>query len=317
MATEQLRQLAGRLARRLDVHRARRPDPVPPDTAWFDAADARSEITLRAVTADDRDLLESWVDKGYAIVDQLVPHDLIDEMVADLDRLFMGDELVEGVGFNDLVLADGHRATITHSDLMGFEREDRIAARDRSNWRVHGFYQHSGAADRIRNLPDLRRVASMILGVESRAHYSINFHNGSTQSLHEDSAVFHLGVPNLICGAWIACEDVRNGCGPLLYFPGSHRRAMFERFDGYPLTNLRTASPEVSAAYRAHVGRDADAYEPETFLARKGDVLFWHGMLIHGGEPIRHPDLTRRSYVVHFIPAGADVADRVTGPTNW
>lgn len=291
--------------------------PPLPDEAWFDRPNARSEIGDRAHVAADRDVLESWVDRGYAIVDQLVPHALIDEMVGDLDHLFTGDEVVDGVGFNDLVLTDGHRATATHRELMALGCEERIAVRDRSNWRVHGFYEHSTAADAIRNLPELRRVASMILGVESRAHYSINFHNGSTQALHEDSAVFHLGVPNLICGAWIACEDVREGCGPLVYFPGSHRRPMFDRFDGYPLVNLRTAPPDVSGAYRGHVDRDAEAYEPETFLARKGDVLFWHGMLIHGGEAIRHPDLTRRSYVVHFIPAGADVADQVTGPTNW
>jgi ectoine hydroxylase-related dioxygenase (phytanoyl-CoA dioxygenase family) len=64
-------------------------------------------------------------------------------------------------------------------------------------------------------------------------------------------------------------------------------------------------------------GREADEFEEHAFLAHKGDVLFWHGMLIHGGQAIRSPDTTRRSYVVHFIPDVADVADSVTGPTNW
>jgi hypothetical protein len=40
-------------------------------------------------------------------------------------------------------------------------------------------------------------------------------------------------------------------------------------------------------------------------------------MLLHGGEPIRKPELTRRSFVTHYIPEGIDVASQVTGPTNW
>ena len=83
------------------------------------------------------------------------------------------------------------------------------------------------------------------------------------------------------------------------------------------MTNLRTADGTTSSAYQHHVDSAADGHDRRTFLARKGDALFWHGMLIHGGSPITTPGLTRQSYVIHFIPAGADVADQVVGPTNW
>lgn len=109
----------------------------------------------------------------------------------------------------------------------------------------------------------------------------------------------------------------RRGVGAARVLPGSHRRELFGGFDGYPLVNLRTADAATAAAYDAHVGVEADEFDEHAFLARKGDVLFWHGMLIHGGRTIRRPDPTRRSYVVHFIPAGADVAGQITGPTNW
>ncbi|NNE12523.1 MAG: phytanoyl-CoA dioxygenase [Ilumatobacter sp.] len=285
--------------------------------AWFDEPGARDQVDARAATPADREILRSWVDDGYAVVEGVVPHDLLDEMVADLDEMFTGDDPFPGLVLHDLVMPDGHRPQTDHRDLCVFDRVEREAIRDRSNWRVHGFYHHSRAADAVREHPELRRIASLILGHESRATYSINFHNGSTQKLHQDSAVFHLGVPNLICGAWIACEDIVEGSGPLVYHPGSHRRPMFPGFDAYPTTNLRTADPTTSAAYNAHVAAEADEFEEHEFLARKGDVLFWHGMLIHGGQAIRRPGTTRRSYVVHFVPDGADVADQVTGPTNW
>lgn len=291
--------------------------PELPSVAWFDEPDALDRVDDLASGEADRELLRSWVLDGYAIVPGLVPGDLIDEMLADLDGTFHADAPDGGLVFNDLVVGGVHHPTLPHAELLAVPEPERRAARQRSNWRLHGFFQHSPAADRIRELPELRRVASTILGLDSHALYSINFHNGSAQALHEDSAVFHLATPNLICGAWIACEDVVDGCGPLAFHPGSHRRGGFPSFADDPARNLRTASPEVSVAYRRYVEDAASDFEREVFLARKGDVLFWHGMLIHGGEPVRDASLTRRSYVLHFIPAGADVAHLVTGPTNW
>ena len=93
-----------------------------------------------------------------------------------------------------------------------------------------------------------------------------------------------------------------------MYLPGSHRRPPFPGFTDYPLTNLQNTDPETAAAYHARVNSDAADFEPHVFLARKGDVLFWHGMLIHGGAPITQPGTTRRSYVLHYIPDGIDVA---------
>ncbi len=291
--------------------------PGLPEVAWFDEPDAMEQIEGRAQWAADRRVLKSWVRDGYAIVENVVPHELLDEMVADLDRMFVDDQPLPSAVLHDLVMPDGHRPDTDHSELLALTPAEREAVRDRSSWRIHAFHQHSAAADAVRHHPELRRIASLILGHDSRANYSINFHNGSTQALHQDTAVFHLGVPNLICGAWIACEDIVEGSGPLVYYPGSHRRELFGGFGSYPIVNLRTADPATAAAYNAHVAAESAEFEEHTFLARKGDVLFWHGMLIHGGQAIRRADATRRSYVVHFIPDGADVADKITGPTNW
>lgn len=292
-------------------------EPRLPAIAWFDEPDAIDQIDRRATDLDDRRVLRDWVRSGYTIVEGVIEPEAIDAMVADLDDMFVGDDRYPGLALHDVVFPDGHRPQCEQGDLLVLSDDDRLYARDHSNWRVHGFFQHSESADAVRNHPELRRLASLILGMPATANYSINFHNGSTQRLHQDSAVFHLGVPNLIVGAWIACEDIVEGSGPLVYYPGSHRREMFAGFESYPLTNLRTADGPTTATYQHEVDTAAEGYEEHEFLCRKGDVLLWHGMLIHGGSRIVRPELTRRSYVIHFIPDGADVADRVTGPTNW
>jgi phytanoyl-CoA hydroxylase len=301
----------------------RQPPPAPvvpatPTFAWFDQPGAYDEIARRASSEADRQVLRSWIDGGYAIVEGLVAHDLIDAMLADLDGLLdEGREPIDGLTFLDLVLPEGERTTTTHQELLELPYEARVAARARSNWRIHQLWEVFASAEALLHHPEIERIASMILGVDTTAHFSINFHIGSAQDVHEDTAVFHLAVPTLICGVWIACEDIQKGCGPLLYYPGSHKRELFAGFDNYPWTNLRTADAELTAAYEAYLEEVKARHESTTFLGKKGDVLFWHGMLLHGGEPIRNPELTRRSFVTHFIPDGIDVALQVTGPTNW
>jgi ectoine hydroxylase-related dioxygenase (phytanoyl-CoA dioxygenase family) len=92
---------------------------------------------------------------------------------------------------------------------------------------------------------------------------------------------------------------------------------MFERFDNYPQTNLRTADKETAAAYEAYMDALCEKYPKKTFLAGKGDVLLWHGMLLHGGDGVRDPALTRRSLVIHYIPPGMNRHNEIVGPTNW
>lgn len=289
-----------------------------PTEAWFDLPAAADEIDRRADTDGDHRILESWVRDGYAVVEGVVPHDAIDAMLADLDDAFTADTPLPGIEFFDLEFTDdGHREKVDHAQLLARPVEDRLAARTRSSWRVHAFVEQSDAADNVRRHPELQRIASMILGRDTTASYSINFQNGSIQDLHQDCAVFHLGVPNLIVGAWIACEDIVEGSGPLVYYPGSHRGPLYDEFDDYPNTNLRTASDAVAARYTRHVNVSAENFEERRFLARKGDVLFWHGMLIHGGAAITDPQTSRRSLVLHFVPQGADAVTKVTLPSRW
>jgi hypothetical protein len=42
----------------------------------------------------------------------------------------------------------------------------------------------------------------------------------------------------------------------------------------------------------------------ESFRAKKGDVLIWHGDLMHGGAPIEDPASTRQSLIAHLMPLG-------------
>ncbi|HXM50833.1 MAG TPA: phytanoyl-CoA dioxygenase family protein [Pyrinomonadaceae bacterium] len=74
---------------------------------------------------------------------------------------------------------------------------------------------------------------------------------------------------------------------------------------------------EISREYHEHVERPTGQYERQLFLAKKGDVFLWHGMTLHGGSEIENPQLTRKSFVIHYMPKSMNVSGKIVGPFNW
>ncbi len=111
-----------------------------------------------------------------------------------------------------------------------------------------------------------------------------------------------------LAACWFALEDADARNGALIIYPGSHRVASksVARFgDNY-------------GGFSAHCAEVSEAAGclPVTFEAKAGDVLFWHGNLVHAGGPIldHEGQPTRKSFVCHYA-AMRDKA-RSAGP-EW
>jgi hypothetical protein len=309
-----------------------KPEPVKPrrwnlttaHNPWFDQPDAAEHIEKRQqneiLSAADVAVLQSWSSDGYAILKNAVSSLDIDAMVKDVDDLWTRTDAINGLNMVDLKLdpdLSQPARTISHAEVLAIPLEERLAVRDRSQWRIHGFHWHSAAARKIFDNPEIARVASLIMGEKADPTFTINFVYGSRQSLHQDTCVFHAVPPSAICGVWLACEDISPDSGPLVYYPKSQKEPLFPEFDNYPQTNLRTMPRENMQNYYDYVNSLAQKYDRHQFLARKGDVLLWHGMLIHGGDEVRNPELTRKSYVCHYHPPHVDRSGEIAGPFNW
>ena len=285
----------------------RRPNALP----WFDRPDAAARV-------DGDDVLARWVRDGYVVVDDLACASDIDEMLGVLDGLWDASAPIDDLqvlGLRDT--DDGPQRSLSHRELLALAPADRRRLRDTSDWRIHGFHYVNAAAKRLYWERGLALVASRIFGRRARPIAAINFMSGSEQELHQDMAVFHIFPQNYLIGAWIACEDIAPESGPLVIYPGSHRAPFFPGFTDYPQTNLRTADADTSRAYQAYVDDVARGFPRHEFLAKKGQVLFWHGMLIHGGAPVARRGTSRKSMVLHYSVRGADRGGEVHGPFNW
>jgi ectoine hydroxylase-related dioxygenase (phytanoyl-CoA dioxygenase family) len=289
---------------------------------WLDRPDAREVLEARVergeFTAQEGQLLRKWLVDGYVVLDECYPADEIESMIATLDQLWEADRPINGLTLLDLREEEGQvPRNISHADLLRLDPVKRLHMRDVSNWRIHGFQRQNMHALNIYRNRKVREMVSTILGRPAEPIASINFMFGSQQALHQDMAVFHIYPHNYLVGAWLACQDIDPASGPLVFYAGSHREPLYAGFEGYPQVNLRTADAQLTAAYQDYAARVAQTYERKTFLGKKGQVLLWHGMLIHGGEPIQTRGIPRKSMVVHYSVPGANKTDEITGPVNW
>ena len=166
--------------------------------------------------------------------------------------------------------------------------------------RVQDAWYRSRAVRRLAVWPAMRKLLRAAYGRDPFPFQTLNFQQGSQQSIHSDTIHFHSVPERFMCGVWIALEDVRPEAGPLLYHPGSHR---------LPVMTMRRAGvnspfPGYEDYVSAYVPRYAESIEAAQIpqargVIPKGWALVWAANLAHGGSPIEAPGATRRSLVVH------------------
>jgi ectoine hydroxylase-related dioxygenase (phytanoyl-CoA dioxygenase family) len=114
------------------------------------------------------------------------------------------------------------------------------------------------------------------------------------QALHQDN--FYLKAePGTCVAAWMALDRVDQDNGCLEVVPGSHR---------WPILCTEKADTKVSFTDVTVPLPEADAAVP--VVMEPGDVLFFHGALVHGSAPNVTTDRFRRALIGHYIQGEAE-----------
>lgn len=175
-----------------------------------------------------------------------------------------------------------------------------------TNKKIFNAYQQSYTIRKVIKEKRLLELLSFILDKKVLPFQTINFLKGSEQQPHSDSIHMSTFPQGYMIAAWFALEDISLEQGPLCYFPGSHKLPYITNAD-YPNTSNRfMLDGDANTKYeeKAKEVIVENKLQKEIFLAKKGDVLIWHGNLIHGGEPMMNKLLTRKSLVVHYFASG-------------
>lgn len=143
-----------------------------------------------------------------------------------------------------------------------------------------------------------------LLGEPAGMHLNLTGWVTTGRDWHQDSYLNEPEVGDHYAAVWIALDDIHPDAGPFQYVPGSHRWPQVTREligqhvdltdPTWPKQSERILTPLFTAEIAA---RDAT---PVTYLPEKGDVLIWHGRLLHRGSPARRPGAYRPGFIAHF-----------------
>ena len=191
-------------------------------------------------------------------------------------------------------------------DAVRAAHDARWPARDR----VLDGWRRDASVRQLATHPAVLEVVESTYGRRPIPFQTLNFRRGTGQPLHADVIHFDSVPTGWVCAAWIALEDVADDQGPVEYVPGSHR-------DDISRNYLTTRSGAFdNDAYEAAVAQHVGDRQRARFTASAGDVLIWHGALLHGGSPVLDSTSTRWSQVTHYFLDGFAYVTPQRAPTG-
>jgi phytanoyl-CoA hydroxylase len=154
------------------------------------------------------------------------------------------------------------------------------------------------ATESLLAAPSLCGVFRTLLGELPKVVQSMYFEGNSATWEHQDSYYLDSEKVGEMAAAWIAIEDIKAQAGRFFICPGSHRI----RLDEHGLENNIAEHHDVYIA--SVVSKIKQLNLPIRAPAlRKGDVLFWNALTIHGSLNSHDPSHSRSSVTCHAIPS--------------
>lgn len=258
-------------------------------TPWFDSPDADRHIDGLLASGDIDDLeaemLRGFVRDGFLVLPEGLEDELVDRALADIDRAIV--EKWEGYRYGE-----SQRLQQMHREFGG----------------IRDIWLH----------PRIHRVLELLFDEESRPCQSLVYVFGSQQDAHQDTIHLTPFPAGYMCGVWVALEEVREGSGELMVYPGSHRLPrvyMNGSGCGKVGEDWRQFGETVVKCWERLIADSG--LVPAPYLAKRGSVLIWHENLMHAGSVRRDPSLSRRSVVTHNFARGSLVFYDSTGLVGY
>lgn len=216
---------------------------------------------------------ERYLSDGVILIPQLISAEEIEEIRAVFTQQVEADR---SLGFEDNVPADDILARFprfVHPHRHPEVEAGRLARRLMIDRRIFGI---------------VTALLGPAYGAQSMFYFKPPTARG--QALHQDN-LFLQAHPETCLAAWIAIDDCDGENGGLMVIPGSHQIQILCPEDADPEESFSRATiPVPEAAVRVQTEMKA------------GDVLFFHGSLVHGSLANTSSDRFRRSLIFHYIP---------------
>jgi len=192
------------------------------------------------------------------------------------------------------------------------EMVDRYAALrarhpDKGGWGCPVPYMHVSELSDISLYPPLMQLMHRLVGEEMMLHLNLTGWVSTDRNWHQDDYLNPPYINSWYAATWVALDDIHPDCGPFEFVPGSHKWPLMK---GHKVRMYLTPEERNSVGWPSLAERfvndlaqdeiDRRGVEPKRFIARKGDVLIWHGRLMHRGSYAKQPGMERRTLISHY-----------------
>ncbi len=229
-----------------------------------------------------------WQDNGYLVLKGFYEADKVDSVSQLVDELW---EKRKSISQSIVIDTDLH-VTNKRQHISMARKEHRAKP-----YKINDLYLEFPIIREVALGSGLGKILCELLKDKPVICNSLNFERGSEQGFHTDSLYMTPRSGLNLAAAWIALEDVSQNAGPLTYYPGSHKIPPFHFSSG-----KMNAIPNEMSKYDSYMMAEIQkrGLKKEEFTPKKGDILFWHSQLYHGGSAIHDLSLTRKSLIIHY-----------------
>jgi phytanoyl-CoA hydroxylase len=270
------------------------------DSPDFDV-DAYVSNAPPAATFDLREKLEQWRKDGIVVFEAAVDGNLIDLLLEDIRYLDAHPK-----DFDLEIEYKGNRMPL---------RDMQVSPLSDTGIKFNCLENLSLAARCLSLTPSVCEFLTHVFQDAPSVLQTLTFWRGSEQPAHLDWPYVRTQtrLPHL-AASWIPLEDVHPDSGPLCYYPGSHQQGVIDLFDwGRGSIVYESDSSASTQEFSDYLYKKIDelGLKREVFLPKRGDVLIWHGNVLHEGTGVTDRSRTRRSFVTHYTSLEAYPQDHM------
>lgn len=218
-----------------------------------------------------------WNENGYVIRESLLPEDL---MSAYEDCWIRENAEVDSNGNVSFIRAGG--------------------------WPDCTPYRRHGELLDILSYGPIHQQIEDLIGEPGGVHLNLTGWVSTTRNWHQDTYLNPPHVGDFYVAIWIALADITPDSGPFQLIPGSHRWPVVTQdriLAALPPEQRDHRWPRYSESLLTPIFEDQIVRreaEVLTYLPKRGDVLFWHGRLVHRGSSPTLVGKERRSLIAHY-----------------
>tara|TARA_B100000029_G_scaffold505788_1_gene587135 strand:- start:3729 stop:4604 length:876 start_codon:yes stop_codon:yes gene_type:complete len=185
--------------------------------------------------------------------------------------------------------------------------ENRTKVNRPMGWPFDVPYMYIPSLGDMLSYAPLNEIMTDLIGEPLGVHLNLTGWNSTQRNWHQDGYLNPDTNRDFYMAIWIALDDIHPDSGPFQFIRGSHKFPVITHEKMLAALGPNAAedpnwpkhSEEILTPLFEQLITDSEL-EVEDFIAKKGDVLLWHGRLMHRGSTPKNPDLDRRSCIAHF-----------------